>query len=47
MHYLRKELGEEVAFYNGSNPLPLLHFPQVPMAGVRFPNLILSLNIEL
>lgn len=26
MHYLRKELGEEVAFYNGSNPLALAAF---------------------
>jgi 4-hydroxy-tetrahydrodipicolinate synthase len=26
MHHLRKELGEEVAFYNGSNPLALAAF---------------------
>ncbi|KAF5305791.1 hypothetical protein FQR65_LT18673 [Abscondita terminalis] len=26
MHYLRKELGEEVAFFNGSNPLALSAF---------------------
>lgn len=26
MHYLRSELGEEVAFYNGSNPLALAAF---------------------
>ena len=26
MHYLRKELGENVAFFNGSNPLALAAF---------------------
>lgn len=26
MHYLRKELGEDAAFYNGSNPLALAAF---------------------
>lgn len=45
MHYLRKELGEEVAFYNGSNPLALAAFA----AGARgwctaAPNLIPDLN---
>lgn len=45
MHYLRKELGEEVAFYNGSNPLALAAFT----AGARgwctaAPNLIPALN---
>lgn len=48
MHYLRKELGEEVAFYNGSNPLALAAFA----AGAKgwctaAPNLIPELNIEL
>lgn len=48
MHYLRQELGEEVAFYNGSNPLALAAFS----AGARgwctaAPNLIPELNISL
>lgn len=48
MHYLKKELGEEVAFYNGSNPLALAAFA----AGAKgwctaAPNLIPELNIEL
>jgi len=48
MHYLRKELGEEVAFFNGSNPLALSAFS----AGARgwctaSPNLIPELNIAL
>lgn len=48
MHYLRKELGEDVAFYNGSNPLALAAFA----AGARgwctaAPNLIPELNIGL
>jgi len=48
MHYLRKELGEDVAFYNGSNPLALAAFA----AGAKgwctaAPNLIPELNIEL
>lgn len=48
MHYLRKELGEEVAFYNGSNPLALAAFA----AGANgwctaAPNLIPELNIGL
>ncbi|WP_374462761.1 dihydrodipicolinate synthase family protein [Chryseobacterium sp.] len=48
MHYLRRELGEEVAFYNGSNPLALAAFS----AGARgwctaVPNLIPELNISL
>ncbi|WP_404985995.1 dihydrodipicolinate synthase family protein [Chryseobacterium sp. M5] len=48
MHYLRKELDEEVAFYNGSNPLALAAFA----AGAKgwctaAPNLIPELNIEL
>lgn len=48
MHYLRKELGEEVTFFNGSNPLALSAFS----AGARgwctaVPNLIPELNIAL
>lgn len=48
MHYLRRELGEEVAFYNGSNPLALAAFA----AGANgwctaAPNLIPELNIGL
>lgn len=48
MHALRRELGEEVAFYNGSNPLALAAFS----AGARgwctaAPNLIPELNINL
>lgn len=48
MHYLRRELGEEVAFFNGSNPLALSAFS----AGARgwctaSPNLIPELNIAL
>ncbi|PIF45826.1 4-hydroxy-tetrahydrodipicolinate synthase [Chryseobacterium sp. 52] len=48
MHYLRKELGEETAFYNGSNPLALAAFT----AGARgwctaAPNLIPELNVDL
>ncbi|REC45438.1 dihydrodipicolinate synthase family protein [Chryseobacterium pennipullorum] len=48
MHFLRKELGEDVAFYNGSNPLALAAFS----AGARgwctaAPNLIPELSLEL
>lgn len=48
MHTLRKELGEDVAFYNGSNPLALAAFA----AGAHgwctaAPNLIPELNIAL
>lgn len=48
MHYLRKELGEGVAFYNGSNPLALAAFA----AGAKgwctaAPNLIPDLNNQL
>ncbi|WP_312076696.1 dihydrodipicolinate synthase family protein [Chryseobacterium sp.] len=48
MYYLRKELGEDVAFYNGSNPLALATFA----AGAHgwctaAPNLIPELNIGL
>jgi 4-hydroxy-tetrahydrodipicolinate synthase len=48
MHYLKKELGEDVAFYNGANPLALAAFA----AGANgwctaAPNLIPELNLEL
>lgn len=48
MHTLRKELGEDVAFYNGSNPLALAAFA----AGANgwctaAPNLIPELNVAL
>lgn len=48
MQYLRKELGEDVAFYNGSNPLALAAFA----AGAKgwctaAPNLIPELNNNL
>ncbi|MBW3520312.1 dihydrodipicolinate synthase family protein [Flavobacterium sp. NKUCC04_CG] len=48
MHFLRKTLGEEVAFYNGSNPLALAAFA----AGAQgwctaAPNLIPELNMAL
>ena len=48
MHLLKRELGEEVAFYNGSNPLALAAFA----AGAHgwctaAPNLIPELNLSL
>jgi 4-hydroxy-tetrahydrodipicolinate synthase len=48
MYYLRKELGDDVAFYNGSNTLALAAFS----AGAQgwctaAPNLIPELNIAL
>ncbi|MCG2613480.1 dihydrodipicolinate synthase family protein [Terrimonas sp. NA20] len=48
MHYLRQELGEDVAFYNGSNPLALAAFS----AGANgwctaAPNLIPQQNLAL
>ncbi|OXA98847.1 dihydrodipicolinate synthase family protein [Flavobacterium oncorhynchi] len=48
MHYLKKELGEDVAFYNGSNPLALSAFA-AGAAGwcTAAPNLIPELNIAL
>ncbi|OXA66839.1 dihydrodipicolinate synthase family protein [Flavobacterium aquidurense] len=48
MHYLRRELGEEVAFFNGSNPLALAAFA-AGAAGwcTAAPNLIPKLNLEL
>lgn len=48
MHYLRKELGEDVAFYNGSNPLALAALSAGAMGWcTAAPNLIPELNIAL
>lgn len=48
MHYLRRELGEEVAFYNGSNPLALAAFSAGASGWcTAAPNLIPELNIAL
>lgn len=48
MHYLRKELGEEVAFFNGSNPLALAAFAAGASGWcTAAPNLIPELNIAL
>lgn len=48
MHYLRKELGEEVAFYNGSNPLALAAFSAGATGWcTAAPNLIPELNLDL
>ncbi|WP_312389978.1 dihydrodipicolinate synthase family protein [Chryseobacterium sp.] len=48
MHYLKKELGEEVAFYNGSNPLALAAFSAGATGWcTAAPNLIPELNIAL
>lgn len=48
MHYLRKELGEDVAFYNGSNPLALAAFSAGATGWcTAAPNLIPELNIAL
>ncbi|MCW3465104.1 dihydrodipicolinate synthase family protein [Chitinophaga nivalis] len=45
MHYLRKTLGEEVAFYNGSNPLALGAFAAGASGWcTAAPNLIPALN---
>lgn len=48
MHYLKRELGDDVAFYNGSNPLALAAF-SAGAAGwcTAAPNLIPELNIAL
>jgi 4-hydroxy-tetrahydrodipicolinate synthase len=48
MQYLKRELGEDVAFYNGSNPLALAAFA-AGAAGwcTAAPNLIPGLNIQL
>jgi 4-hydroxy-tetrahydrodipicolinate synthase len=48
MHYLRKELGEDVAFYNGSNPLALAAFAAGATGWcTAAPNLIPELNVSL
>ncbi|MBC9811050.1 dihydrodipicolinate synthase family protein [Crocinitomicaceae bacterium CZZ-1] len=48
MHHLRKELGEGVAFYNGSNPLALAAFSAGATGWcTAAPNLIPELNIAL
>ncbi|WP_336962028.1 dihydrodipicolinate synthase family protein [Chryseobacterium contaminans] len=48
MHYLRKELGEEIAFYNGSNPLALAAFSAGATGWcTAAPNLIPELNLNL
>lgn len=48
MHYLRKELGEDVAFYNGSNPLALAAFAAGATGWcTAAANLIPELNIAL
>ncbi|WP_166926388.1 dihydrodipicolinate synthase family protein [Flavobacterium poyangense] len=48
MHYLRRELGDEVAFYNGSNPLALAAFSAGATGWcTAAPNLIPNLNIDL
>jgi len=48
MHYLRKELGKEVAFYNGSNPLALAAFAAGASGWcTAAPNLIPKQNLQL
>jgi len=48
MHFLKKELGEGVAFYNGSNPLALAAFAAGATGWcTAAPNLIPKLNIDL
>jgi 4-hydroxy-tetrahydrodipicolinate synthase len=48
MHYLRRELGEEVAFYNGSNPLALAAFAAGATGWcTAAANLIPELNLSL
>ncbi|MBZ4035422.1 dihydrodipicolinate synthase family protein [Flavobacterium sp. 17A] len=48
MHYLKKELGDDVAFYNGSNPLALSAFAAGATGWcTAAPNLIPELNIAL
>lgn len=48
MHYLKKELGGDVAFYNGSNPLALAAFAAGATGWcTAAPNLIPGLNIQL
>ena len=48
MHYLKKELGDSVAFYNGSNPLALSAFAAGATGWcTAAPNLIPELNLAL
>jgi len=48
MHYLRRELGDDVAFYNGSNPLALAAFSAGASGWcTAAPNLIPKLNLDL
>lgn len=48
MHYLKRELGDDVAFYNGSNPLALAAFSAGATGWcTAAPNLIPELNLEL
>lgn len=48
MHYLKKELGDEVSFYNGSNPLALAAFAAGATGWcTTAPNLIPKLNVDL
>ena len=48
MHYLKKELGSDVAFYNGSNPLALAAFAAGATGWcTAAPNLIPKLNVDL
>jgi 4-hydroxy-tetrahydrodipicolinate synthase len=48
MHYLRTELGEDVAFYNGSNPLALAAFAAGATGWcTAASNLIPELNLDL
>lgn len=48
MHYLKRELGDDIAFYNGSNPLALAAFSAGATGWcTAAPNLIPELNIAL
>ncbi|KIC02056.1 dihydrodipicolinate synthase [Flavobacterium sp. JRM] len=48
MHYLKRELGDDVAFFNGSNPLALAAFSAGATGWcTAAPNLIPELNVEL
>ena len=48
MHYLKRELGDDVAFYNGSNPLALAAFSAGATGWcTAAPNLIPKLNLDL
>ncbi|OXB23350.1 dihydrodipicolinate synthase family protein [Flavobacterium tructae] len=48
MHYLKRELGDDVAFFNGSNPLALAAFSAGATGWcTTAPNLIPKLNLDL